>query len=821
MIIQSGSKTALRIGEKAVSYSKLIQKTHLVSEKIANKQGRAIIFSENREAWTYAFLAVWNVGMVPVPVDFMSVAADVQYVLNDSKPSIIFSSEKCLPVLEKALQGTTLSPEIILLDSLEEPTTKQFPSELHLGINPEDTAVIIYTSGTTGKSKGVMLSFKNLQANIDAVCSEIGIFTPDDRVLMLLPLHHILPLMGTLIMPLSVGCTIAMSPSMASEDIVRTLKDNKITMIIGVPRLYSSIRKGIMDKVAKSIVAKMLFAVASRVNSLKFSRIVFSSVHKKFGGSVKYMVSGGAALDTSVFKDFRTLGFEILEGYGMSEAAPMISFNHPGKTKQGSAGIVLSCVNAEIRDNEFVVSGPNVMQGYFEKPDETSEVIKDGWLYTGDLGHIDENGFIYITGRKKEIMVLSNGKNINPSEIEEQLEAISPVIKEAGVFQDGDRIRAIIVPDNIKKQEFQIDNIEKYLLKEVIQVYNHSVVPYKMIVQLTVSEKELPRTRLGKIQRFLLPSMAVEQTQQEQPQEEIRLEEYVMLKDYIKQEKKIDVKPNDHLIMNIGLDSLERVGLQVFIETSFGISIEMEQLTKFENILELSHYLHEHKKHTSIEFINWSNILKQKIHLKLPSTWITSNIMVKMSHMFFKVFFRYKAKGAYHIPQGPCIIVANHQSFLDGLFVAAHLKYSQMRKTFFYAKEKHVSNSFLKFLANRNNIIVMDLNNNLKESIQKMAEVLKTEKNLIIFPEGTRTKDGSLGDFKKTFAILSCELNVPVIPVSIHGAFEAMPRGRVFPTPFRRIKVDFLSPVYPGSHSYESLSELVRSNIEKNLYSHR
>ena len=749
MIIQSGSKTALKIGGKAVSYSELIQKTHFVSEKIANKQGRVVIYSENREAWAYAFLATWNVGMIPVPVDFMSVAADVQYVLNDCKPSVIFCSAKCLPVLEKALQGTTFSPEIILLDSLEEPTTKQYPTELNLGSNSEETAVIIYTSGTTGKSKGVMLSFRNLQANIDAVCSEVGIFTPDDKVLMLLPLHHILPLMGTLLMPLSVGCTIAMSPSMASEDIVRTLKENKVSIIIGVPRLYAAIRKGIMDKVAKSLVAKILFAIAKNVDSFKFSRFVFGSVHKKFGGSVKYMVSGGAALDTAVYEDFRTLGFEILEGYGMSEAAPMISFNHPGKTKKGSAGIPLSCVKTEIRDNEIVVSGPNVMQGYFEKPDETSEVIKDGWLYTGDLGHLDENGFIYITGRKKEIMVLSNGKKINPSEIEEQLEAISPVIKEAGVFQDGDRIRAIIVPDNIKKQELQIDDIEKYLLKEVIQAYNHSVVPYKMIMQITVSEKELPRTRLGKIQRFLLPSMAVEQTQQEEPQEDVKLEEYVMLKDFIKQEKKIDVKPNDHLIMNIGLDSLERVGLQVFIETSFGISIEMEQLTRFENILALSQYLHEHKKHTSIEFVNWSNILKQKIHLKLPSTWITSNIMVKMSHVFFKVFFRYKARGAYHIPQGPCIIVANHQSFLDGLFVAAHLKYSQMRKTFFYAKEKHVSNSFLKFLANRNNIIVMDLNNNLKESIQKMAEVLKTQKNLIIFPEGTRTKDGSLGDFKK------------------------------------------------------------------------
>jgi long-chain acyl-CoA synthetase len=279
----------------------------------------------------------------------------------------------------------------------------------------------------------------------------------------------------------------------------------------------------------------------------------------------------------------------------------------------------------------------------------------------------------------------------------------------------------------------------------------------------------------------------------------------------------VEVLPHHNLVLNLALDSLERVGLQVFIESSFGLSIEMEQLTSFENILKLSEYIHTHKKHTSFEIINWSHILKQKIHLQLPSTWITSNIAVKMSHLFFKLFFRFKGKGTFNIPAEPCIIVPNHQSFLDGLFVASFLKFTQMRKTFFYAKEKHIRNPLLKFLANRNNIIIMDLNHNLKESIQKMAEVLKERKNLIIFPEGTRTRDGSLGDFKKTFAILSRELNVPVVPVSIHGAYEAMPRGRVFPTPFRSIIVEFLAPVYPENHSYESLSEMVRDNIQNKL----
>ncbi|MDA3883416.1 MAG: AMP-binding protein [Bacteroidales bacterium] len=816
MKLQSSSKLALRVGEKSVSYSDLIQKTHNFSDYLQSKEGRALIFSENREEWIYAFLGTWKAGLIPVPVDFLSVAEDLQYIINDCTPSVIFCSSARKSIVDEALSTCDYTPEIIILDN-QAPQSSNISEELEFGTNPESTAVIIYTSGTTGSAKGVMLSFKNLQANVDSVCKDIQIYTPSDRVLMLLPAHHILPLLGTIIIPLSIGSMIAISPSMASEDIITTLKDNKITMVIGVPRLYSAIHKGIMDKITQSFIARSLFALAQKVNSLGFSRNVFASVQKKFGGSIKYMVSGGAAIDPKVSKDYRTLGFEILDGYGLTEAAPMISFTHPGKVKIGAPGFLLSCVQAEIRDGEIVVSGPNIMQAYYEKPKETAEVLKDGWLYTGDLGFIDDEGYINITGRKKEIIILSNGKNLNPSELEEKLASISPVIQEVAVFQDGDKIRAMVVPNKQQVQQMHITNIEHYLTWDVLQQYNQTVAPYKMIMQISVLETELPRTRLGKIKRFLLSSIVEEKQKNVEQHEDISLQEYKILTQYLEEEKKMPILPSDNLIMNVGLDSLERVGLQVFIETSFGVSIEMEQLTKFENVLQLSEYIHEHKKHTVFEKINWSDILKQKITVKLPATWITSNITVKISQLFFKLFFRYKSKGKVNIPKEPCIIVANHQSFLDGLFVASNLKFTQMSKTFFYAKEKHIRNPFLKFLANRNNIIIMDLNHNLKESIQKMAEVLRRKKNLIIFPEGTRSSDGQLGDFKKTFAILSRELNVPIVPVSINGAYEAMPRGRIIPRPFRKIQIEVLTPVYPENHTYDSLSDKVRSLIEYTL----
>jgi long-chain acyl-CoA synthetase len=813
----SGNQIAISLNSRDTTYSELAQKIHLFSELTTPKDGHALIFCENRDGWIYAFFSIWKNGLIPVPVDSSSPKRDFQYIVADCTPSIIFCSAARKDLVYEVIYELNIKPQVIIVDEFEGRDAAAYPSSVEIEQVPQKTALIVYTSGTTGKPKGVMLSFHNLQVNIDAVCKDLNIFKPTDRVLILLPLHHILPLLGTLIMPLSVGGATAISPSMASEDILKTLNDYKITLIIGVPRLYTSIHKGILDKINASLIARVLFSVAGKVKSPWLSRKIFGSVHRKFGGAVSCMVSGGAALNPTVCRDFQTLGFEILEGYGMTEASPMISFNRPGNAKAGTPGQALWCTKIEIRDGEVVASGPNIMQGYLNKPDDTAEVIKDGWLYTGDLGYVDEKGFVYITGRRKEIIVLSNGKNINPSEIEEQIEAINPVVKEVGVFQFEDRLQAIVVVDALQVREQNIDNVEHFVKWNVLKVYNHEAPSYRMVTNISISEQELPRTKLGKIQRFKLPEMARQTAAESDESTKFDSPEFRMLKTYIFQEKHIQLKPTDHIEMDLALDSLDKVGLQVYLESTFGVQLDIPELTRFEDMEQLCLYIASHKTHATVEKIDWAEIIRQRIHLKLPATWITSHVMVKLSKTFFQVYFRFRGNGEANIPDGPCIIAPNHQSFFDGLFVASFLRFQQRDKTFFYAKEKHVRNPFVKFLANRNNIIVMDLNNNLKESIQKMAELLKKKKNLIIFPEGTRTKDGRLGDFKKTFAILSSELNVPIIPVTIHGAFHALPRGSWFPRPFSKINIEFLQPVFPEKHSYDALSEIVRRRIETRL----
>ncbi|MEO8232836.1 MAG: 1-acyl-sn-glycerol-3-phosphate acyltransferase [Ignavibacteriota bacterium] len=507
---------------------------------------------------------------------------------------------------------------------------------------------------------------------------------------------------------------------------------------------------------------------------------------------------------------------EDLEGFGMTECAPMITFTRPGKVLPGSAGQPLKTNEIKVIDGEIVNRGRNVMQGYYNRPEETAAIIKDGWLYTGDLGYLDDDCRIFITGRKKEIIVLSNGKNINPEEIENKILSMTDVITEIGVFEKLDMLYAVIYPDYQKAKQLGIENVEEMLKWDVIDKYNQMVTPYKKVMKFSLVKEPLPRTRLLKLKRFLLPKLEMISKEKLESIVEPTFQEYTLLKDFLQQQKDITVHPSDHLEIDLGLDSLDKVNLGVYLESNFGIKLSEAELVAFPNIIKLAENIRDKKTKLSVEAIDWGQIFKEQLDLDLPKSWFTHNFMKNGAKVFLKLYFRLKGEGLENIPNGPFILAPNHQSFFDGLFVAVFLKNKLMKQTYFYAKEKHVKNSFLKLLAAKNNVIVMDMSD-LKTSLQKMAEVLKRGKNIIIFPEGTRTQSGKIGDFKKTFAILSRELNVPIVPVAISGVYDALPRGTHFPKPWKKINVKFLKPILPENHSYESLTNAVQTKVSEQL----
>ncbi len=771
MFLSEHDKTAIIWNDEEISYRSLLKITGdfltFFSPKKCNK---IAILSENRAEWVYAFYAVWKAGSIVVPIDFMSTAEDISYILEDCRPELIFCSSQTRAVLDKAIEELSYDIEIVDFDEMspsEEYKDLSFPEN-----DPKSTAVIIYTSGTTGNPKGVMLSFDNLLANIESVTDEVDIYREQDNVLVFLPLHHIFPLLGTMVATLYIGGTMVFSPSMSSDDLMNTLKKYGITIFIGVPKLYSLISKSIMGKINSNIPARFLFACADRISSKTFSRFIFRKVHEGFGGKIRYLVSGGAKLDESVAKIFKTLGFELLEGFGMTEAAPMITFTRPGEVLIGSAGRPMTCNELKVIDGEIAAKGRNIMQGYYNRPEETAEILKDGWLHTGDLGYLDENNFIHITGRKKEIIILPNGKNVNPVELEQKIESRAEFISEAAVFLKDETLQAAIYPDFRKVREKGIENLEEVLRMEVIEPFNRSVSPYKKIMKLHILKDELPKTRLGKIKRFILPSYIQAPGSKKQNGKEPDTQEYNAVKQFLISHTQKEIYRDDHFEMDLGLDSLDMVSFQSFLYSTFGIEVSEDNFIDYPTVEKLSEFVAEKKKKISVSTVKWAEIFREKVDIKLPESSFTHNPLKNILKVLLHFYFRLKGKGLENLPTSPFILVSNHQSFLDGILLLSFFKKKLNKNSYFYAKEKHVRSWWRRFLASRSNVIIMDINKELKLSLQKLAEVLKRGKNIIIFPEGTRSKDGKVGKFKKTFNyitifILECKVLISKILIKV------------------------------------------------------
>jgi long-chain acyl-CoA synthetase len=811
VLLGKGEKTAIIGKDINLTYDALLNRVSLYSSVLGDAtRQRVAIFSDNSLGWIFALYAIIKNKGITVPVDALSTPHDVAWILKDCMPVSVFVARDKLAVLQEAMKESGHYPAVLIIEDIK-PDTEILPAEEIVITDEESTAVILYTSGTTGKPKGVMLSYKNIFTNLDAVCHDVPIYTEEERVMVLLPVHHVFSLVGTLIAPLYVHSTLVLNTSLAAEEMIGTLQKYKVSIMIGVPRLYQLLYKGLNEKIRQSIAAKLFLKISSLFNSLKLSRLLFGTVHRKFGGSLKYLVCGGAAIEPKITAFFLHLGFEILEGYGLTETAPMISFTRPGTVRPGLPGQPLKNVRVEIRDGEVVVAGNNVMQGYYNKPADTESVLKDGWFYTGDLGFLDKKGYLNITGRKKDIIVLPNGKNINPAELEESISTGFDEVKECGVFMKDGALQAIILPDFKKLSEKSIKDYESHIKWNVIDVFNKSVSPYKKILKFHVTGSELPKTRLGKIKRYALEGMVT--AKQDTKIDEPRTSEYQALKRFLEDETQQTVLPHHHIELDLALDSLGKVSLSAFIETAFGLDIKENALSDFGSVQKLAEYINIKKTRMSFDGINWSKILKEKVHMSLPKSWVTHDLFKTASQVLFRIFLRIRGEGLENLPESPCIIAPNHQSMLDGFLVVSFFKRKFVKETYVYAKEQHFRNPLLKFLAQRNNIILVDINKDLKLSIQKLAEVLKKGKNLLIFPEGTRTMTGKIGDFKQTFAILSQELNIPIVPVAIRGSYNIMPSGSKFPRLFKKVTVSFLSPVYPENHTYESLKNVVYQQV--------
>ena len=803
-MLQNRDKIALKYRDVNYTYKELLQISTCFAQKFAATDAaeRVAIFAENSPEWVFAFYGAMRNGSVVVPVDVLSTAKEVAYVLNDCRPEIIFTSSTKRSVMEEAVgmvenyHCTILTPADVDLTYYEEQPATPIENR-----PADDTLLIIYTSGTTGSPKGVMLTTRNVLYNVNSVSVNVPIFTEKRNVMVLLPLHHAFPLMGSLIAPLYVGGTACIADGMTAESILATLSNGKVNIIIGVPRLYDMLAKGVMNKINASWLTRAIYRTTKFFRSQWLSRLVFRSVHQKFGGHIDYLVSGGAALSDATAEVFKTLGFYVLEGYGMTETAPMISFTRPGGRKIGYVGQPLPGIEVRIDEQgEVCVKGDNVMKGYFHRPEETAAIIRDGWLHTGDMGFLDKYG-LKLTGRLKDIIVTPNGKNINPEFLEADMVAFSPMFKEVGVFMEKSLLQAVVRPEMSALRDTYVENIHQ-VMKEVVADFNQTQPSYKRIQRFHIVSSELPKTRLGKIQHFMLPSLT-------QPVERACVEEdvenaspvFLRLKKYLESETGHTVRSHDHFEIDLAMDSLSRVALMAFVYSNFGVQVDEEKMDELNTLALLSEYV-EGRTNDSMatqEVVSWESILLGNLTgVTLPKPGVIHLFTRSICDFLVRIFCRCKSKGQENIPEEACIIVANHRSALDGVFITSQMRLLSARKTFIFAKAKHWKSRFARFMAEKNNVILMDINKNLTDSLRQMAAALKGGQKVIIFPEGTRSKDNRLHEFRDTFAILSRTLNVPIVPVAIEGSETAVYERVALPRFQNRVDVKFMKPIYPN-----------------------
>lgn len=802
-LLEPRGKCALIWHSERISYGQLIERASERAGYMPKAGARVVVFGENYPEWVYCAYAVWLAQTLLVPVDHLSTAEELTYVINDCEPELLICSEHTRKTVERALISSQYQPQVLVFENLE----RQAVSATTTGevtpivVDEAALAAIVYTSGTTGTPKGVMLSFGNLLANIRPVVSA-GYFTLDARALLLLPLHHVLPLTGSLLAPLYGGSTVVFASSMAGQELLALLRRHRITVIVGVPRFYDLLHRALRDKIARNPVTRRLFALAQRIGSRAFSRVVFWSVHRKFGGKLRYLVCGGAALNPATTETFDTLGFLMCEGFGMTECAPMITFPRPEAVRLGATGQVLDGCEVRVDDNgEILARGPNVMLGYWGRPEATAAMLRDGWLHTGDLGRLDDQGYLYVTGRLKEILVLPNGKKVDPAGAENAL-LQSPAIREVGVTLDGETLHALVVPNWVSFPTTALVEAEAWLRREVIDPYNVTVSPYRRVQRVTLVNQELPRTRLGKLRRHLLGSIAEDVAAAAATRSHLAPATDVTLSRLVAFLERLCEKPvsaSSRLQADLGLDSLGRVELAAFVERVFGITIAEAELPEFDTVDALARVVAQTSKgpvsEESLPEFSWHELLYPKSAPTLPSSSLYHRALVYLSRWAIRILFRIRASGQERLPLGPFILASNHQSYLDGVFVAAFLLPEVVLATMFYAKADHVRQAWLKALAQRCNTIIMDPKQGFLGSLQQLAAGLMRGNNLIIFPEGTRSHTGELGSFKDSYAVLAQELHIPVVPVVIDGAYAVLARGRRIPRLYRPITITYLEPL--------------------------
>lgn len=849
------------------------------------KRGEPVVlFAANSPEWMAACLGVLAAGGVVTPIDTQMPLEELSHALRDSGARRVFTDADGARRLDACDAAASL--QRLRLDT--DGAFRQWlnGSDAHdalPAVEPGDDATLFYTSGTTGPPKGVPLTHANLTSNLQALVDR-GLAQPTDRIFIPLPWHHVYPFSLGLLAPVVLGGCVVLPYSVLGPQIVRALRDGEATVILGVPRLYEALDAAIQGRLAeRGARAQAIFGCLMRFArwtrarfghqaGSRVSRTLFAGLHRRMAPRLRMVVSGGAPLDPEIGGRLQALGWEVATGYGLTETSPILTYNPPDRVRLDAAGLVLPGVDLRIQPlesrgdpeddepsapkglegvtfGEVQARGPNVFRGYRNLPEKTEKAFtSDGFYRTGDLGWIDTDGYLYLSGRASEMIVLAGGENIDPERVERAL-IEDPVIRDAGVLDAGGDLVAVLQPDPEAIRGLNEAALHR-TLRAALVARCGALPSHHRVEQYRASVDPLPRTRLGKMRRHQLRALyeklpasgaGVDVTPGPIPEESMSQEDQQLLQiptvrrvwETLGQRyTRIRLTPDSSLHLDLGVDSLGWLDLTLELRERAGVAVDEDAIARIATVREL---LREAAESEEVDGVGESLIeqLRRPDALlnEQQQQWLAPRSRVEraLGHALLgadrgvmAVLFRLQVRGGARVPrETPILFAPNHQSVLDPPALAAALARIH-GKDFLQriAWGGWTGMMFQGWLSRRvsraSRVLPVDPRSGPRASLALGAAALAHGEGLVWFPEGSRSEGGTLQTFLPGVGLLALAHQVPVVPVWIEGTGRAMPPGRRVPRP-TGLSVTFGEAVLPDVLVQEGGGETPQERLARAL----